>query len=221
MTARCVSAIKGRVMRTIILDACGAPITGASGGVVVSEGFISIKPTPQYEDGTEYNQKNANGAFCVNERDDPQLKRVELNIVLCTMDPDLIVSITGERLLSSATTGTGVAYGEGLITARFSLETWQDITGPCVVAGSREYLYWAFPNIGHAKVGDWTIENNALQYQLTAETDAWNASWGTKPTASPPNDYLDGTGFVTGEHWAHNVTSVAPPTAACGAVVLT
>lgn len=223
MTAQCVKAVKGKIMRVIILDVCGAPVTGSSGGVVSSNGFISIRPTPQYEDGTEYIQRNADDSLCINEKGEPQLKRVDLEIMLCVVDPDMIVAITGERLLSSGVTGTGVAYGEGAITRHFSLETWQDVAGPgaCTSGGVQQYLYWAWPNLKNAKVGDYSIENGALTLKFTAESDSWYTGWGTMPTASPPNDYLDGTGFVTGEHFAHNVTSVAPPSSACGAALLT
>jgi hypothetical protein len=223
MTAFCAAAIKGRLMRVIKLDTCGIPVSGVGGGVVTSDGFISIKSTPQYEDGAEFIQRNANGALCVNEKDAPQLKRVELEVMLCTMDPDLIVIVTGDRLLSTSATGTGVAFGEGLVTVRFSLETWQNVTGPaaCDPGGSQRYLYWAWGNLGNAKIGDWSIENGVLQFKFTCESKAVNAAWGAKPTATKPNDYLDGVGFVTTEHYAYNVTTKTPPTAACGAVVLT
>jgi len=222
MTANCTGAVRGKLMRTIALDVCGNPITGAASSLIVSSGFISIKPTPQYEDPTEYLQRNANDEFCVNERGNPQLKRVELEVVLCTLDPDLIVQVGGERLLSTATTGTGVFFGSDLVTSRFSLEVWQNATGvdACNAAGVQQYVYWAWPNLGNVKFGDFSIENGVLQFKFTCESKSWGSRWGVLPTVLPPNGYLDGTGFQATEHYAYNLTAVAPPTAACGAVTL-
>ena len=57
MVAQCVSPIQARVARLIKLDTCGNPVTGASSSVVVTNGFISINPSPQYEDGEEHSQR--------------------------------------------------------------------------------------------------------------------------------------------------------------------
>lgn len=219
MAAVCASAIKGTVMRVVKVDTCGNPVTGAESAVVVMDGFISIAPSPQYEEGEVYQQRNANGAFCINEKGEPELSRVSLGIQLCVLDPDGIVVMTGERLLKSGgTTGTGVAGGTGLVTARYSLETWQKVTGRgrCNAAGVQQYVYWAWPNVGHTIINDYSIENAPLTFSLTAETDGVGTLWGDGPGATT---WL-GESLQEGEHWAYNVTSTPPPTATCGAVLL-
>lgn len=221
MTAVCASAIKGTVMRLVKLDSCGAPVTGADSAVVVMDGFISIAPSPQYEEGEVYQQRNANGAFCINEKGEPELSRVQLAISMCVLDPDGIVLMTGERLLrGSGATGSGVAGGTGLVTARFSLETWQKVTGRgrCNAAGQQQYVYWAWPNTGHAVINDYSIENAPLTFQITAETDSASLLWGDSPGDT---SWLPATEVVQeGDHWLYNVTSTPPPTASCGAVLL-
>jgi hypothetical protein len=223
MSSICVSAIKGTVMRTIKLDTCGNPVTGAASSVVVEQGFISIKPSPQYEDGTEFTQKLANGLLCVNQKDAGQLKRVALDILMCVLDPDQIVQLTGARLnTSGGVTGTGAFFNEQVINAHTSLEVWQLVSGrnACSVNGLQQYVYWAFPNVTNVQVKDWTVENATLNFGMSGETQGAGPLWAALPTVLPPSGYLGGSAFVAGDHYGYNVTTVAPPAAGCGAVLL-
>lgn len=222
MTALCVTPIKGTVMRTIKLDVCGNPVSGASGSVVASNGFISIKADPQYEDGTEFTQKLANGSLCVNQKDQGQLKRVALDNLFCVMDPDQIVQLTGSRENLNGVTGTGVFFNDSMISAQTSLEIWQQVAGrnACNAFGQQQYVYWCFPYLVNAQIKAFTVENANLQFEITAETRGVGALFGALPTVLPPNGYLSPNVFNIGEHYAYNVTTVAPPAATCGAVVL-
>lgn len=216
MSALCVVGIKGLVYQIAKLDTCGAPVTGA-GSLVIGK-FVKTEAGFEYEDGTEFLLKNADGSACVNEKDDPFLKRVTPNVDLCGIDPDGAVIITGETLITTGApaTGTGVAYGENPNTARFSLEIWQKVAGECPTAG-QQYLYWAFFNLGAAKVKNYTFELAPSQFGFSSESRKGSASWNA-PAAL-------GTGLpsgfsASGKHYAHNVTTVAPPTPACGASAL-
>lgn len=220
MATVCASAIKGRVMRVILLDTCGNPVTGSGSAVVVSDGFISVKSTPSYEDGTEYTQKNANGELCVNEMGLAQFKRTDLEAQFCTIDPDVATIIGGGRLLqASAATGVGAAFGEATNTSRFSLEVWQNVSGhdACDAGGNPQYVYWVWANCGDGKMSDYTIEDGVSSFTLTAVTKSVGPQWGTGPGTAGP--WLP-EALVAGEHYAYTVTSVEPPTASCGAVVL-
>jgi hypothetical protein len=208
-------------MRLVKLDVCGNPVTGASSAVVVTDGFVSITPSPQYEDGETQQVRKANGAFCVNQFDPPELSTVNLGINWCVMDPDAIVIITGERLLTtSGVTGSGVAFGEGLITARFSLEVWQTVAGraACDASGLQRYVYWAFMNVGNTKVNDFNFENAPLQFSTTSQTFGAGPLWGNGPGSVGP--WFESTAAVD-EHFLYNITTVAPPVSSCGAVLLT
>lgn len=219
MVAECASAIHARVMRLVRLDICGNPVTGAGSAVVVTDGFISIAPSPQYLDGEEHQQRKANGALCLYEKDPSELTRVDLGITWCVLDPDALVVISGERLLmNTAPTGTGVAFGEGQLTSRFSLEVWQPVAGAgaCDPSGLQRFIYWAFPNVGNSKFNDWSLENAPLQFSSTSETKAVGFNWGDGPTGGPWAPV-----FEAGEHFLFNVTTVPPPEATCGAALLT
>lgn len=220
MVAQCVSPIQARVARLIKLDVCGNPVTGASSAVVSTDGFVSITPSPQYLDGVEHQQRKANGALCVYQKDPSELTRVDLTINWCILDPDAIVIITGERLLTTNTvTGTGVAYGEGQLTARYSLEVWQPVVGAgaCNASGQQQFVYWAFPNVGNSKINDFTFANDVFQYTTISETKAAGPLWLSRSSAAT---WLGTNTVATDEHFLHNITTGAPPVTACGAVLL-
>lgn len=221
MSATVVSAIKGTMMRTIKLDVCGNPVSGGSGVLVAEPGFISVKPDPQYEDGSEFIQKRADGFLAINQKDQGQLKRVNLDILMCVLNPDLIVQLTGGREILNGVTGTGAFLGDNLLSSHTSLELWQQVAGRnACINGVQQYVYWAFPHIVNPQVQGWTVENGALQFNIKAETMG-AGTWGTLPTTLPPSGYL-GTGvFQQGDHYAYNVTTVAPPPGTNGALVLT
>lgn len=221
MVSQCVSSIKGRMMRVIKLDTCGNPVTGSGSAMVVSKGFISIKPSPQYEDGVEYLKRLADGSFCVNQKDAGQLKRVQLEIKICTLDPDMMVLTTGSRLLSSSATGTGAMWSENSpVSNHWSLEVWQDVAGrgACTATGLQQYVYWAFMNNQNAQLQDWTIENDILEFTFTAETQAVGTLWGAGTGWATP--WFGANSAVSGDHFGYNVTTIAPPTAVCGAQAL-
>jgi len=220
MAALCLAPIQARVARLIKLDTCGVPVTGASSAVVNTDGFVSINPSPQYLDGEEHQQRKANGALCVYQKDPSELTRVDLEINWCVLDPDAIVIVSGERLLTTgSTTGTGVAFGEGQLTSRYSLEVWQPVagTGACDPSGVQRYIYWAFPNVGNTKIGDFAFQNDVFQFQNTSETKAASPFWLSRVGAAT---WLGSNTVASDEHFLFNVTTATPPTATCGAVVL-
>lgn len=222
MVASCVSVIKARVIRLVKLDECGVPVTGAGSMVIVSKGFVSVEAEPDYEEGEEFTQRNANGELCINDKDPDELKRVGLNVTLCEIDPEMLEVATGERLLTSSNgvTGTGMAFGEGQLAGRFSMELWQPVAGAgaCDASGNQQFVYWAFPNVGNGKISDFTFENAPFEFGFEAETKAASTLWGNGPGT--------GTAWIdqpveSGEHFLFNITTTAPPTDACGASTLT
>jgi hypothetical protein len=67
-------------------------------------------------------------------------------------------------------------------------------------------------------VQDYSIENGPLIMAFNAETEDASTLWGTGPGT--------GTTWIedpveAGDHWLFNITSTPPPTASCGAVLLT
>src|SRR3990172_8330789 len=175
--------IKGTHIRIVALDECGIPVTGASGTVVVSKGFVSVEMEPQYEDGEEFFERTADGSPCVNQIDDPTLKRMQLTVDLCEVNVVGTSYVTSARMLTTGdpVTGTGFAVAEGNPTNRFSLEVWQQVagSGACDASGNQRYIYHAWPNVGATQIGSQTIENGRTIFEFVSETRGAGATWDT------------------------------------------
>ena len=218
----CAAPIKGTHLRLIKEDTCGVPVTGASAAAFVSKSFVQVAMEPQYEDGEEFFQRTADGAVCVNEIDPATLKRLTLTIDFCQVDPEMTATILGGRVITlgaPAVTGAGFTLLEGSSAARFSLEVWQRVagSGACDPSGAQRYVYNVFPHIGNSRIGNYTIANGVTQLQVVADTFAPSTLWGDGPgTVS----WLAPTNIAAGEHWAWGITTIAPPTDACGKVLV-
>jgi hypothetical protein len=188
---------------------------------MVHSAFTQVGQDPQYEDGVEFFERTASGALCVNQKDDPILKRINLTIDFCA------VNVTGAAYMSSmreltlgtapATTGYGFALLEGASSNRFSLEVWQEVagSGACSSTGLQQYIYNAWPNVGAAKIGNYNIELARSTLEIMGETRAVSTAtngWLAKNGSAswlPAGITLLGT-----EHWLWNITTTAPPASA-------
>lgn len=222
MAAICATPIKGTVIRFVKVDVCGVPVTGASSLVVASSGFISVEMEPQYEDGEEFFERTADGEACVNQKDDPVLKRVQLSVELCEVDPALANYILSASALLDGSDTIGFKLSEGKPTNHFSMEVWQRVAGAgaCGAGGVPRYIYNAWPNTGSVKMGTYTIENGKSSFKFTGETAAASSLWGDGPGTG--TSWLPvGTTMVGTEHWIWNITTTTPPTGTCGPTLLT
>lgn len=220
-TSTCVTPIKGTHLRIVEVDSCGVPVTGTEGMVVVTKGFVSVEMEPDYEDGEEFFERTADGTPCVNQKDDPTLKRMALTIQMCEVNVSGMSYIMSARelIVGTPTTGTGFAVAEGNPTNRFSLEVWQEVAGAgaCDASGAQRYIYNAWPNVGATQLGSYTIENGRSVLEITSETRGAGATWDTLVG----EDWLPvGESVATDEHWVWNVTTTAPPTIACDPTTL-
>jgi hypothetical protein len=226
VAATCAAPIKGSAFRMVKVDVCGVPVTGGSSLVVVTKSFVQVQMAPQYEDGVEFFERTADGTLCVNQKDPPTLKRMQLTIDLCSVDPDAVAYMLSARELatSAPVSGLGFALSEGTPLNKFSFEVWQYVagSGACDAAGVQRYVYNAWPHCGNAKIGNYTVQNGVTQMQLMCETFAASTLWGDGPGTG--TSWLpSGAGNlpVGTEHWMWNISTNAPPTAQCGSIALT
>jgi hypothetical protein len=220
-TSTCATPIKGTVLRIVALDSCGVPVTGTPGLVATSGGFIQVEMEPQYEDGEEFFERNASGTACVNQKDDPTLKRMQLTVDWCEINVLLASYVIDARTLGAGdpVTGTGFAVAEGTPVNRFSMEVWQEVagSGACDASGNQRYIYNAWPNVGAVQLGSYTIELGRSTLQFISETRGAAPTWDTQVGAT----WLPaGESVLTDEHWVWNVTTATPPTAACDTTTL-
>lgn len=228
MATDCFGSIKGRIARLTRLNNCGVPVVGAKSSLT-TKGFIKVDISPTYEDGTQYRQKNADGEYCVNDRDDGVLTELGVTIDFCKVDPDAVEMVTPSDLILSGADAVGFQLGEDKPTERFALEIWSYVAGSGACSGgSQKYVYWLLPNLGNGKIGDLTIEDATLTFQMSAtskgapNSTTWTAG-ATPATTGAPYDqsYLPANAAVLlGRHIAVATTIVAPPAEVCGAVAL-
>lgn len=228
MATECLKPFRGKVIRVTKLDSCGAPVEGAT-SVVVSDGFVSIEQRAVYRDPDEYEVVNANGDLCLNERSQAQLKWIELTINLCSVDPSMINIMTGSPLVmdDAATPNTVGFRTRENVAGYFALEAWTDLGGQPCSGGTPKYGYILLPFVVDGVVGDITIENGPVSFSVTQARTKNNSPWGTGPyevrieqDGTPANAALL-TAIAATDHRHIQMTTLAPPTAACGASALT
>lgn len=219
MPTQCFGVVRGKRVRVTELDVCGIPVTG--GSFVVSDGFISVEITTELEDGDEYIQKNADGKLCINERAPDSVKRLNVTVTWCKVDPDIVNLITGNPLEMDVADAVGFRIQEGEVDARWALELWTGLAGTgCDDDGNILYGYFLLPLVTGSTIGDITIENAVVTFSTTGYTEG-NSGWGVGPydVIHDPAAPLD-VAITAIDHALIRTTEVAPPTAVCGAQII-
>lgn len=217
MATRCFAPLQGQVVRITELT-CGVPVTGNA--VAVSEGIITVGFEAEIEEGDEFVQKNAAGNLCVNKRSPDALKRFNLTIDWCNVDPTLFEIIMNVATEADGADTVGWRDVEGTNTREWALELWTGLTdvGDCGDTG--EWGYILVPRITGAMYGDYSVGNEVVNFQTTGYT-VGSSGWGVGPydVIGSPAAPLD-VAITSTQHRLIRTTEVAPPTAACGASVV-
>jgi hypothetical protein len=224
-------SIRGLSLRLTKEDSCGVPVIGPK-SQLVTDGFISIALSPQYEDGEETKQKNAAGKLCVNDKADDDLSGFEVEISFCGVDPDAINFVTASKVVVDREgNAVGNVFSGGLTAqADFGLEVWTDVPG-AVCTGDKPHGYFLLPFLHGGRISDFTIEETLANFTLTTRTqDLGGLSWGVGPHdvmlhdgAAPEDDPVAGPLLVPlgkKDYLAMFQTLVAPPEVTNGAVAL-
>jgi len=181
------ASIAGVALRVTRLNADGTTATGAKSSYVMSS-FISVSFTPEYEEGDEFTQKDANGVVCVDYKAPDTLKRVTLELAVCNPDPELTELIAGGTVLTDGLDNV-VGYAAPLVGTDpnpngASLEVWSRAIQNGKNAPVNPYFKWVFPYVVLTPSGDRVIENG-----LMAQTFS---GWGLGNAAfddGPANDW--------------------------------
>lgn len=228
---KCFAQVRGSVIRVTRLDACGVPDPGTS-AVAVSKRISTITVDEVSEDGTDIREKNFADELCIVDDGYADLIGYSVDTMLCGVDPDLISIFTGQPVVKNAAgdvVGFRADTGIDLDDFGFAIEVWTRIAGgQCDASGNRPWGYTVFPFLKGGRLGGFSFENAAVQFQImgarTRDGNAWGAgpfdvdlSAGVGPnfTAGPLFEPLDpNTAF-------ENILVYAPPpTASCGAFAL-
>lgn len=225
---QCPAFIRGRALRVTRLDGCGSPVPGSK-SQVVSKGFISVGLTANTEDGEEIKVTNANGDLCISDTPAPKFTGYELEVNLCGVDPDMIALFTGNEIVYNEETspeavGFRVNSGVNLDSSGFALELWTGVAGQSCSDGVQSYGYLLIPFVKGGVLGDFTVENGAVNFVIQGAQSKDGAAWGV----GPYDVVLDNTeapaplatAIDDQDHLHVQVTLVPPPTDQCGAIPL-
>lgn len=212
MPSQCTSVLKACLAQFVLLDACGEPVTGAA-SKLTTKGFIQVSAKAQIEAGQEFLQKNACGELEINETDDDQFKRYDLEMQFSKIDPEGLTLVSSARGLTDGVDTNGFAIGDANQSSRFSLELWTKVPGQaCGIGGAALWFYFAFPNVGGGRVTDLTFQDAPLTMTVTAKTKGAGATWGRGPSLVLPA----ASPALTSDHLLGYITDVQPPDPVCG-----
>jgi hypothetical protein len=215
MATKILKSIKGKTVRLTRLDACGDVVEGSC-STLVSDCFVSVTLTGEYEAGEEFIQKNAWGDLCINDKDPDILKRVSVAIQFAEINPDALDIIAQANPVVSGGDTIGATFGTDVNDSSFALEVWTKRTGvDCTTPGTQEWGYFLVPFIRNGKIdGDITIENGALTLSVMGDAFAASSAWGSGPYT--PNAFIQT--FPAGEIFGMVVTTAQPPSDTDGCV---
>lgn len=217
-----MKSIKGNVVRLTRLDACGNPIVGSC-STVVSECFISVTLSGEYESGDEFVQKSAWGSLCIDDKDPDILKRVNVSISFAELNPDSLDIITDSNPVVDSGTTIGSTWGATANSSAFALEVWTKATGVACSTTAPLWGYFLVPFIKNGKLdGDLTIENGVLNVSVMGEAfpapddGTGTSTWDTSPYT--PNPFL--VTFPEYEIFGIVTTDEQPPVDTNGCVAI-
>lgn len=213
------SLVRGRALRVTRLNGCGTPVRGPD-SVVTTDGFISVGFTANNEEGETISVTNAAGKVCILDEPSPKFVNFGVEVAFCGVDPELFSLMTGQRVVlndaGDDVVGIAVDSDVALDASGFALELWSNVPiAACDASGAASYGYLLFPFVKGGVLGDFSVENGAVNFTLTGAVTKDGNEWGVGPydvvrntagTAGPLNEAIPTT-----RHMHMEVTTVAPP----------
>lgn len=216
----CYPMVRGSRLRVTKLDGCGNPVLGPD-SVVVTKGFISVGLTANIDTGTEINIPNANGETCILDQPCPRFLNYGVEIQLCGVDPTLFHLMSGQPLVLNGTDTIGFDMDSDIspCDSGFAVEMWTGVPSDACEPGSgQSYGYILLPFVRGGTLGDFTVQNDAINFTLSNAVTKKGSGWGVGPydvveTAGVPGPL--NTAVNTGTHLRTFKTTVAPPDPDC------
>ena len=187
-TSRPLTFVRGRVARVTRLDGCGRPVLGEYNHAV-TEGIITANFTANSSETDEISVVNMNGKRCVYEPSLPELSGYSLEIQVCSVEQEIFEIITGQTLVFDAAgsvVGIEVDTKIRLDDKGFALEMFlgSGSTDSCADPNAvGEYGYVVLPRLQGGILGDFTVENGAVNFTITGAATRDGNAWGRGPYA--------------------------------------
>lgn len=175
--------VRGRAMRATLVDECGIPVLGPR-SQVTTKGLISVAFTGASDTGTAISVQNANGDTCVKDTPAPKFQNFSLDIALCGVDPELVRLLTGQPTVKDAMdliTGFKVNSQINFDAVAFAIELWSKVPGEECIGGLKSYGYVLAPFVQGGQLGDFTWQNDALNFSVSGATTQDGTGWGVGP----------------------------------------
>lgn len=223
-----LTPVRGRRYRVTRLDACGNPEFGLD-GQTVTDGVITATFTATSTATDEIRIVNSSGDTCVFEPAVTSLEGYSAEIQFCGLDPDMFNMMTGMPVITDIddrVVGIAIDVDVDLDDFSFGLEIWTGLASDdaCGEVGETEYGYILLPFMKGGSLGDFTVENNAINFTVTGATSRKGGSW-----AKGPYCVVENSGSVSGplltavsstQVMLLMRTNVAPPAASDGGLPL-
>ncbi len=158
------ASIQGVSIRITRLDASGNLLNGP-GDSYVTSAFMRVSFTPEYEEGDEITEKNANGIVCVTYKSPDVLKRITMELAICEPAPEITSLVSGGLLLRKGDQSVGWAspgVGDDPAGYGVSIEVWSHAIANGKKSTTLPYFHWVFPYAKLRQSGDRVIENGML-----------------------------------------------------------
>lgn len=184
--SRCLPLVRGKVIRVTRLDGCGRPVNGDD-SVGVTDGFVSVQLTQNTTESDSITVTNANGENCVNVPSKTTLSNYTAQIQFCVADPAVLSLITGQDVVIDQTTGDIIGFdvesGVDPTQSGWALEIWTGAgnTDQCDPATQGNFGYILVPFLQGGTLGDYTIENGAVNFSIANAQTIDGSQWGVGP----------------------------------------
>lgn len=224
------SLIRGRRMRVTSLNGCGVPNYGEEASAV-TDGFISVAFTAQTTDAEPIEITNANGDICARDPGQAKFNGYQLELTFCGVLPCVFEMLTGQppvQDVNGQTVGFRMNSSIDQSSSAFALELWAGVPGvacdPTNPTAQGSYGYVLVPFVSQGVIGDFTIENGAVNFVVSGASTKDGNAWGAGPydvvedaagNAAQLPEILDGD-----DHLYVVWTSIAPPEPTDGCVVV-
>lgn len=187
-TASRPTFLRGRVARVTRVDACGRPVYGEY-NQAVSEGVIEVTLTANTTESEAIDQQNMAGKRCVFEPAEPSLTGYGVVLNFCEVDYEFFEIITKQPLVFDANgrvVGIEPDTKISLTGEGFALEVWMGSQGADVCDdpdAEGEYGYVLLPLLKGGILGDFAINNGAINFTITGASTRDGSGWGSGPYA--------------------------------------
>lgn len=207
---------RGKTVRFTKTDACGMPLAGSANSFV-TKSFVTIKATPQWDNGQEIKVTIADGSVNVYDPGDPTLLGYNIDVEFAKMDTGVIPMLSADPIVVDYN-GTPVGWEDrtkvGLNDAHFAMEIWTASPGTVCSGPNPPTGYLVIPHVSKAYFQLDDIANKEINGHIMGFT--LDNAWGKGPYMPVAADSANTPGRLIApmsptSHRHFEVTTVSPP----------